>query len=138
MWSNMTEYNAFANQSDRHSAQLLASRRGARIRGIALSIVALFAMGATTAHAQARQQASLGSLSIPASRVPMWYPVDHLPLDTSTWRVVNVPCGDYSGIASALSSAAPNTVVQLAANCTYRAGSTSMILGLSRSRVVLP
>lgn len=141
MWSNMTEYNAFANQSDHlfaHPlAHPLAKRRGARKRGIALSIAALFAIGATTAHAQAREQASLGSLSIPASRVPMWYPLDHLPLDTSTWRVVNVPCGSYAGITSALSSAEPNTVVQLAANCTYSAGNTGAILGLSRSRVVL-
>jgi len=92
---------------------------------------------ADTARAQSREQSSLGGLQIPASRVPMWYPLDHLPLDTSTWRVVNVPCGSHTAIVSAVSDAQPNTVVQLAANCTYRVGNTSATMFFNRSRVVV-
>lgn len=85
---------------------------------------------------QARDPASLGDLQIPVDRVPDWHPLDHLPLDTSSWTVTNVPCGDESTIRSALSNAQPNTVLQLAANCTYRFP-TNQTLRLGRSRVVL-
>ena len=87
------------------------------------------------AQAQAREQASLGDLQIPASRVPVWRPLDHLPLDTSGWRVQPVPCGSHMNIVNAINSATPNTVLQLPANCTYVIPSGT--INLNRSRVVL-
>jgi hypothetical protein len=65
----------------------------------------------------------------------VWYPLDHLPVDTSSWTVVNVPCGSGSNVQSAINAAGPNTVLQLAANCTYDFPSASLSFG--ESRVVL-
>jgi hypothetical protein len=84
----------------------------------------------------ARSQASLGDLQIPASRVPLWHPADDLPLDTSGWTNVDVPCngGDPSAITSALNSAPDNSVVWLPENCRYVIPGSLVI---QRSNVVL-
>lgn len=84
--------------------------------------------------ADARDPQSLGDLQIPASRVPDWHTLDHLPLDTSSWTVTNVPCGNQGTVASAVSSAGSNTVLQLAANCVYSFSSTFY---MGKSRLVL-
>lgn len=87
------------------------------VYSIAILLIALFA---TTAFA--RDPASLGDLSIPATRLPDWHDLDYLPLDTSAWIHVNVPCngGDQNALRNAYSSASAFTVLILPANCTYR------------------
>lgn len=129
MRSTMAEFNAGSIHAGHANV--------GRIRSLAFVVAALAAaLQAEPVQAQAREQASLGDLGIPASRVPMWFPLDHLPMDTSSWRVVPVACG-YSNLTAAIGSAQANTVLQLAANCTYSAPNTSASLYLSDSRVVV-
>ncbi len=68
-----------------------------------------------------RSPESLEDLRIPASRVPDWRDLDHLPLDTSDWTEVDVPCdgGNPRALRELLGSAAPRTVLLLPANCRY-------------------
>ena len=106
-------------------------RLAARTRSLLVIAVLLFALPAF-----GRDQSSLGDLQIPASRVPLWHPADHLPLDTSGWTQVDVPCdgGDPSAITSRLGSASDNTVLLLPANCRYVIPGSLVI---QRSNVVL-
>lgn len=108
------------------------ARSLARLLVCALGIISLL----VPATASARSQASLGDLSIPANRVPDWHPLDHLPLDTSSWTQTAAPCngGDPTALQDLVNTAAPNTVIVLPANCKYTfAGSFS----IARSSVVL-
>ncbi len=117
---------------NRHSSYPAAIARGnASWLATALALAVALAL-----PAQARDQSSLGDLKITADRVPDWHHLDHLPLDTASWSVTNVPCGNASYIRSAIRSAQLNTVVQLAASCTYVFATSSPFL-LDKSRVVL-
>jgi len=82
--------------------------------------------------AAARDPASLGDLQIPASRVPDWYALDYLPLDTSSWAVRDVPCGGQATLTSAVAAAGPNTILQLAGSCTYVIDGFTFEIGKSR------
>ena len=115
--------------SNRQSSSLVAS--------LAACLSVLVVCAAGTAFAQGRSQATLGDLQIPASRVPVWHHADHLPIDTSSWTVTNVPCGNGSTIQSAVNAAGPNTVLQLAANCTYSFPSSTSTFTMGKSYLVL-
>jgi hypothetical protein len=88
----------------------------------------------------ARDQASLGSLTIPASRVPDGFAASWFDqVDTSGWRVVNVEpsnCADGAGdndgarIQAAIDGATGPTVVMLSGTgspCVYNASSRIQI-----------
>lgn len=113
-----------------------SARPAPRLRAI-LGLATLVAGAAVVAEpALARDPSSLRDLQIPVSRVPDWHPADHLPLDTSSWTRVDVPCngGDVAGLQTRLNSAAPNSVVVLPANCRFMINGP---LALRRSNVVL-
>jgi hypothetical protein len=86
--------------------------------------------------ALARDPASLADLSVPANRVPDWRHLDYLPLDTSTWTQTSVPCngGDHNALRDAFDAAEPNTVLIIAANCTYRFSSRFV---MDKSNIVI-
>lgn len=116
--------------------RLMRLLRLGRPRGVARAGLALCAALVLAVPAQARDQASLGDLQIPAARVPDWHPLDHLPLDTSAWTVVPAPCngGDPTQLKTLVDTAAPNTVVLLPGNCKYRFTGSFTI---ARSNLVL-
>ncbi|MFK7897277.1 MAG: hypothetical protein AB8G23_15665 [Myxococcota bacterium] len=60
-----------------------------RLGGLCLSLAVVAATLSVSSPVFARSQASLGDLGISADLVPDWYPVDNLPLDTSSWRLIN-------------------------------------------------
>jgi len=114
--------------SNRQPSSLVASLAAC------LSVLAVILPGSALAQ---RTQASLGDLQIPPSRVPMWHDLDHLPLDTSGWTVTNVPCGGGSTLQNAVNAAGPNTVLQLAGNCTYDFGQSGATFSIGKSYLVL-
>lgn len=107
----------------------LAARLNASFLAAALIVSVAF-------PALARDPASLGDLSIPATRVPDWRKLDYLPLDTTTWTQVSVPCngGDHNAIRNAFDAAGPSTVLVLPANCTYQFNSPFV---MDKSQVVI-
>jgi len=119
-----------ASSSNTRCTRARGGYPAARAGALLLGLLAL------AAPAAARDPASLEDLTIAASRVPDWHALDHLPLDTSGWTRVNVPCngGNPSAVRDAISAAGPNTVLLLPANCRYVFDSA---LGLSKSRLVL-
>lgn len=96
-----------------------------------LVAVALFALPAF-----GRDPASLGDLQIPVSRVPDWGHLDHLPLDTSAWTEISVPCngGDPSQLRSLIRTVSDFSILVLPANCHYNVGDT---LPIQRSNIVV-
>ena len=113
-----------------------SARPAPRLRAI-LGLATLVAGATVVAEpALARDPSSLRDLEIPVSRVPDWHPTDHLPLDTSSWTRVDIPCngGDASGLQARFDAAAPNTVLVMPANCRFRVSGT---LYLRRPNVVL-
>lgn len=91
----------------------------------------------------ARDQSSLGGLTIPASRVPDWWPLDELRGVSDHWNVVNVgDVGvnvfdngvDNATMQAAINSAAPNTVLYIPS------GGTLILQGridISRSNIAI-
>ncbi len=113
---------------------------------IGLLVYCLGDLGGLGSEAIARDQASLGDLMIPASRVPDWHALDHLPLDTSGWTHTAAPCndGDPTQLQNLVNTAAANTVVVLPANCKYVfaasftiARSDIVVRGASRTTSIL-
>ena len=114
------------------SPWIARARLGRTVRPVAVFALAL----AAALPAAARDQASLGDLQISGSRVPQWHALDHLPLDTSGWTQVEVPCngGDESTLLNAVAEASPETVLILPANCRYVFGRT---LYINKSQLVI-
>lgn len=84
----------------------------------------------------ARDPSTLRDLTIPVSRVPDWRSLDDLPLDTTGWTRIDVPCngGDGSALQTRFDAAPPNSVLMLPPNCRFVIGGP---LHLRRSNVVL-
>jgi cysteine-rich repeat protein len=70
---------------------------------------------------QARSQASLGDLSIPASRVPDWNHLDYLPLDSSSWAQVSPAACTAQALQDAIDAVSSPTRINLLSNCTLEA-----------------
>jgi hypothetical protein len=123
--------------SRRPPKSIATVRLRARLNLLALVPVLIQATLAFVAPtALARDPASLADLSIPANRVPDWRHLDYLPLDTSAWTQTSVPCngGDHNALRDAFDAAGPNTVLVLAANCTYRFSSRFV---MDKSNIVI-
>lgn len=138
-----------------------------RLGGLCLSLAVFATALSVSSPAFARSQASLGDLGMPAELVPDWFPLDNLPLDTSSWRTINatsssdassVGCsraipndgGDDAPAISCLLTQAPNrTVVYLPAGqydcrssnganvCFHMPGSERVLRGAGAGQTVI-
>ncbi len=113
-----------------------SARPAPHLRAILGLATLLAGTGFVSEPAVARDPSSLRDLEIPVSRVPDWHPADYLPLDTSSWTRVDIPCngGDGAALQARFDAATPNTVLVLPANCRFRVPGT---LFLRRTNVVL-
>jgi hypothetical protein len=111
-------------------------RPAARMRAILGLATVLAGTAGIAGTALARDPSTLRDLEIPVTRVPDWHAADYLPLNTSSWTRVDIPCngGDGSTLQARFDAATPNTVLVLPANCRFRVPGT---LYLRRSNVVL-
>jgi hypothetical protein len=113
-----------------------------RKTGLAVFTAMLVAVAWVPAITHARSQASLGDLGASASAVPDWHPLDHLPVDTSSWTVFDVTslpqasslgcaratpndgADDAAAIACFMNAVPPRSIVHLRAG-TYNCHSTN-------------
>jgi len=107
------------------AAALRGPAAGLRCGARALALAALL-LAPQASHA--REQSSLGSLTLPAARVPDWLEVEPLLPDTASWQRVPVPAVDCAdspvsdrfALAAALASAPARSVLVLdGGGCIY-------------------
>lgn len=128
-----------------------------RLGDLCLSLAVAALAVSVSSPAFARSQQSLGDLTMPADVVPDWYPVDNLPLDTSSWNMINatsssnassVGCSravpndgadDGTAIACMLENAPNRSVIFLPAgeyHCRTSNGANSCLTMSSGERVL--